>query len=621
MSLPVLIGEVIWDTVKEILIQIVTIDGSSLSLWTLLGQLASVTTTIRRKDKEYVQESSPFDGLRMHYDSLNNEEQTWFTLTMINVAQLALELENCLIQKKVEVMPKGKKCTQFVDKRTISCLLAHSFLCIIPTTNDFRSRTYFPEANMTHLFGSLNSNVKSKQKLRCILHYFQRSSDIDKTNASRQIVTFDRMLMEAHKNLCWKNLKTSDRLLCRSRVDLVSHIEDTHVKYASIDFARQFLDCEMSSRSTSCIQEEILFSVCPELIAGMIFMETMSHNEVIVISGFERYCTHEDFFKYSGNYNDLSPTQNILIVVDAICYELNSMKQYTNEDMLHEINKVFVGFRAARRCFTENLTLLSTSEYRRLTGRNKSIRFSVNDDSTYDYLKSRDSTLTSSFKSATKLVLYRSLNKSNKKRTSENDTNLPLIASGNWGCGIFCGNAQIKTIIQWIAASMAGWDQMIYCTLGQHDLNELGNIVQKIVDNAVTVGYLTQKLQQFCRQKRANTVAKSLFEYLLQDAFISFNFLSNIDYAQSDNSRNFQITSADELNNTSNIPESFQSSLLSTDSLSNNLLTDSSRESVSLHGNRTHYLRRPLPKRPVLSISAEFNGDFATLENTSVRLL
>lgn len=33
-----------------------------------------------------------------------------------------------------------------------------------------------------------------------------------------------------------------------------------------------------------------------------------------------------------------------------------------------------------------------------------------------------------------------------------------VISSGEWGCGVFHGNAYLKALLQWIAASLAGRD-------------------------------------------------------------------------------------------------------------------------------------------------------------------
>jgi poly(ADP-ribose) glycohydrolase len=40
------------------------------------------------------------------------------------------------------------------------------------------------------------------------------------------------------------------------------------------------------------------------------------------------------------------------------------------------------------------------------------------------------------------------------------------IVTGNWGCGAFRGNLQLKFLIQWIGCSMAE-KRMIYCPYGK----------------------------------------------------------------------------------------------------------------------------------------------------------
>eukprot|EP00825_Cyclidium_porcatum_P046603 TRINITY_DN7378_c0_g1_i10.p3 TRINITY_DN7378_c0_g1~~TRINITY_DN7378_c0_g1_i10.p3 ORF type:complete len:128 (-),score=17.31 TRINITY_DN7378_c0_g1_i10:246-629(-) len=40
------------------------------------------------------------------------------------------------------------------------------------------------------------------------------------------------------------------------------------------------------------------------------------------------------------------------------------------------------------------------------------------------------------------------------------------VCTGNWGCGIFNGDLQLKLMIQWLAASLAQRN-IIYCSFGQ----------------------------------------------------------------------------------------------------------------------------------------------------------
>lgn len=71
------------------------------------------------------------------------------------------------------------------------------------------------------------------------------------------------------------------------------------------------------------------------------------------------------------------------------------------------------------------------------------------------------------------------------------DEKIP-IASGNWGCGAFGGNKELKTLIQWLAASMAG-RPLHYHTFGSTQLaKEQQEIVKLLNEKSVTVGELYQ---------------------------------------------------------------------------------------------------------------------------------
>eukprot|EP01103_Thecamoeba_quadrilineata_P002904 TRINITY_DN12752_c0_g1_i1.p1 TRINITY_DN12752_c0_g1~~TRINITY_DN12752_c0_g1_i1.p1 ORF type:complete len:464 (-),score=68.56 TRINITY_DN12752_c0_g1_i1:136-1527(-) len=76
------------------------------------------------------------------------------------------------------------------------------------------------------------------------------------------------------------------------------------------------------------------------------------------------------------------------------------------------------------------------------------------------------------------------------------------IATGNWGCGAFGGNLQLKSLIQWLAASKAN-RPLSYYTFGQIDmdgklfsenLKTLKDLLSNRKGNPVTVGTLSKLL-------------------------------------------------------------------------------------------------------------------------------
>ena len=59
-----------------------------------------------------------------------------------------------------------------------------------------------------------------------------------------------------------------------------------------------------------CVQEEIRFSVCPEMLVSLLICERMEPDECIFLVGCERYCSYEGYggsFKFAENVIDDTP--------------------------------------------------------------------------------------------------------------------------------------------------------------------------------------------------------------------------------------------------------------------------------------------------------------------------
>ena len=78
--------------------------------------------------------------------------------------------------------------------------------------------------------------------------------------------------------------------------------------------------------------------------------------------------------------------------------------------------------------------------------------------------------------------------------------NLPAVATGNWGCGVFHGNPQLKVLLQLMAATVAG-RSVVYFTFGDTELRDnvsemYWHLVQQNVDIGMTI-YLITLLKYF----------------------------------------------------------------------------------------------------------------------------
>jgi len=61
---------------------------------------------------------------------------------------------------------------------------------------------------------------------------------------------------------------------------------------------------------SGCVQEEIRFSICPEMFVSLFVCEMMEPNECMFLIGCVRYSLYEGYagsFKFAGNYEDATP--------------------------------------------------------------------------------------------------------------------------------------------------------------------------------------------------------------------------------------------------------------------------------------------------------------------------
>ena len=69
-----------------------------------------------------------------------------------------------------------------------------------------------------------------------------------------------------------------------------------------------------------------------------------------------------------------------------------------------------------------------------------------------------------------------------------------IVATGNWGCGCFRGDPQLKLLIQWIAATLAGKSKLIYCAFGEAKVASSQSQNRIATISRMRIGALAKKL-------------------------------------------------------------------------------------------------------------------------------
>ncbi|MQM06151.1 hypothetical protein Taro_038970 [Colocasia esculenta] len=89
------------------------------------------------------------------------------------------------------------------------------------------------------------------------------------------------------------------------------------------------------------------------------------------------------------------------------------------------------------------------------------------------------------------------------------------VATGNWGCGAFGGDPEVKSIIQWLAASQALRPFILYYTFGEKALQRLEQVTQWILLHGWTVGDLWHMLVEYSHQRLNEETGIGFFNWLL----------------------------------------------------------------------------------------------------------
>ncbi|KAK6161529.1 hypothetical protein DH2020_004910 [Rehmannia glutinosa] len=365
----------------------------------------------------------------------------------------------------------------YLFQELIAALLVCALFCLFPTTN--RGAKHLPPINFDDLFACLYEyyDVSLENKIKCIVHYFERiCSDMPMGN-----VSFERKVLHlknSPSNIVypeadfWSNSTVS---LCQLEVRTAGLIEDQLTEALEVDFANKYIGGGALSRG--CVQEEIRFMINPELIVSMLIFSSMADNEAIEIVGAERFSNYSGYaksFRFSGDYVDKKSVDKMgrrktrIIAIDALCCP--GKRQYGLEYLLRETNKAFCGFldqnkrQQYQMPFEENVFLHQVNE-------------------------------------------------------NPNDEGEIGVATGNWGCGAFGGDPEVKVVNQWLAASQALRPFMLYYTFSLEPLQKLELVAQWILSQKWTVGDLWNILVEYSTQRLRGETTVGLFKWLIPSLY------------------------------------------------------------------------------------------------------
>ena len=116
------------------------------------------------------------------------------------------------------------------------------------------------------------------------------------------VITFSRLCVPPSSLPSWC---LSDQTLSRLHLSTDGKIETEGAGFLQADFANEYVGGGVLR--SGLVQEEIRFTICPELIAAMLFSEAMQDTEAISVIGVEQfscYSGYGDSFRFEGRMKD-----------------------------------------------------------------------------------------------------------------------------------------------------------------------------------------------------------------------------------------------------------------------------------------------------------------------------
>ncbi|XP_013781094.1 poly(ADP-ribose) glycohydrolase-like [Limulus polyphemus] len=396
-----------------------------------------------------------FRGLHTFFTEVLNYQNgaEFFSSVLPGIIDLALHLPDICTQP-IPLLTKHRNHSITLSQKQIASLLANAFLCTFPRRNSQkRDSEYstFPDINFNRLFAGVKNGVNKRgaEKLKCLINYFKRVTGKEPTGT----VTFMRKYLVNAPD--WEN---STQKLSRFQVSSKGVIEVEGAGMLQVDFANKFVGGGVLGHG--CVQEEIRFVICPELIVSRLFTERLSDTEVLVITGAEQYneyCGYGNTFIWSGDYIDSTSSDSWgrkytqIVAMDATHF-YKPEQQYQYHFVKRELNKAYCGF--------------------------------------YDDTVAPE--------------------------------HLPAIATGNWGCGAFRGDPRLKALIQLLAASEAQRD-ILYFTFGNEELkNDIEAMCDFLLHKEILIRQLINMLKLYSRQQQKGQLVVRLFDFIYA-TFSDFN--------------------------------------------------------------------------------------------------
>ncbi|XP_058064280.1 poly(ADP-ribose) glycohydrolase [Anopheles bellator] len=378
-----------------------------------------------------------------------NERNTFFGTTLPKIVKLARRLPE-LFPVLLPRLMAGSNLAVSMSQEQAACLVANAFLCTLPDPNERMHGRTIRFSNPNFVALYGRGESAALQKLKCLLNYLRRVCD----RMPNGVLTYERRSLDKRGKLVWWN--ASSPTFSRERGPLRVSVGGS-IDGPSADGLLQMIFANPRVGGgvigAGCVQEEIRFVINPELLVARILFEELQRNEAYFVYGTEQYSTFSNYaasFRYRGDYYDTRSRDSS----------------------------------GRRRCYIVGLDALQ-----------------VRNDPDQQFCE---------------VAIRRELRKAYvgfKSTLVDAGTPVPGIATGNWGCGAFGGDVQLKALVQLMMACITK-RPLLYFTWDDAELrDDIVAMYNVLTARSVPVATLYDILVRYQTERNTN---QDLFSFVRQ---------------------------------------------------------------------------------------------------------
>jgi hypothetical protein len=339
------------------------------------------------------------DGIQKIYDCCGSDlKKNFFDILNFMIDSILQDNGNLLLN--IEPLKQGISGFRVYSKYQAFLAICYIFLHFTPQFFTLYSKTF------------LSNKPSDLQKVLCIFNYISQIKRII-DEGKLPYLEDNSIIIIRQVSLEFDSLQDSENFLLELSNASSSCLKEVNclLEESLYDIGKGCIEADFANRyvgggilTWGDVQEEIKFSINPELIISMCICEFMKENEAIYIIGTEQFSQFKgygftfQFHQNCFNYGELNNIKNILYggkslkIVDSVLLAFDAKKymkfeeNFLKENYLRELRKAYTAFRPL-------------------------------------------------------------------ENDSDNYFNSKAIATGKWGCGVYKGDSELKFLIQYMVCS------------------------------------------------------------------------------------------------------------------------------------------------------------------------